>query len=104
MTLRKLTVLGETFVEGDLTPAEFEQLEEATGFVWSYAFEAMSNRAKALRHGAAALLQQRLGISEQDALAKVDGLTMVELNAGLVEYDDMPQEYVDGFPLEADEE
>lgn len=100
----QLSLLGETFREGDISPALFEKIEAATGYRWAYVFHACKTEAKAIRHTSAVLLADRLGMSLEDAYAKVDGLRMADLVAGVSDYeDDLPTAYQDGFPPSADE-
>lgn len=100
----QLVIFDETFREHDLTPLQFEKLEELTNVRWSALFTEMGRQARVLRRAAACLLSDRLGLSNEDALAKVDSLSMVELNGCLTDYDDdLPTAYENGFPPLADE-
>ena len=103
----QFAVFGETFRELDCSPAVAERIEDATQYRWD-ALESLligeRREAKVIRRTAAALLADRLGLSAEDAFAKVDGLTIGELMGSVTEYqDDLPTVMTDGFPQSADE-
>jgi hypothetical protein len=103
----QVNVFGETFRELDCSPGLAEKLEDATAYRWdalSMVLTGDRREAKAVRHITAALLADKLGLSDADALAKVDSLTIGELFAGVTDYDDdLPSVMTDGFPPSADE-
>jgi hypothetical protein len=103
----QVELFGETFRELDCSPGLAEKLEDTTGYRWDALAVVLTGdrrEAKAARHTAAALLAEKLGLTETDALAKVDSVTIGELFAGVTDYDDdLPTVMEDGFPPSADE-
>ncbi len=96
----QLEVLGETFREDECTLEELEDLEDRTDIVAPALGGVMKMRAKTLRAACACLMANRLGMSYDDALAKVSSLKRRDVV--LTEYDDdLPSEYDDGFPPSA---
>lgn len=97
-----LTVLGETFREGDLTIEQAEKIEEECDVTWRLIHPLHS--AKIARRMSAVLLADRLGCPLADAYGKLNGLRVDEMLEGVTSYaDDLPGSYENGNPQLADE-
>lgn len=92
-------VLGECWREGDLTLAQAEQIEDLVGKSWASIHPA--NSAKVARRIVAVMYAARHEVTIDDALGKLSPVTMSEFVAAIGSYDDLPEEYLDGFPPEA---
>lgn len=97
----KFSVAGETFVEGDLTLGQAEEVERLTEEMWG-----ALNPLRSAKHAVAigtVMLAARRDISYDEAGKIVRAESMLRF---VVEYgqadDDLPTEYLNGFPPEAD--
>lgn len=95
---------GHTFREADLTIDEAERMEVATNLTWRFINPLRSaGNARAVLE---VLLQTRLGMSAEEAKAKVGALKVDEY-LSLLSYEeedaDLPTQWEDGFPPEAGE-
>lgn len=97
----QVEVLGETFREGDLSLADAERIEELSGKSWHLIHP--GNSAKMARRIVAVMYASRHEVSYEEAVGKLDGVSMTEFINAVGTYDDMPNEYVDGFPQAAAE-
>ena len=90
---------GQVYREADLTIGQAEDIEAASGLTW--------RQINPLRSAACArailevMHADRTGISRDEALAKVRALRVDDFNVEPDE-DDLPEEFVDGFPPVAD--
>lgn len=103
----ELRVFGETINSHYVSVGVAEKVEETTQIRWPALRVAanLTNTAGTLRKVAACLYADKVGMSYDDALGKIDGMSFDELAASVVLVDDdTPTGYVDGFPPVAAED
>jgi hypothetical protein len=89
---------GQSFTSDDFTFAEVESIEAVTGSPWS---TLNPLRSAAVARGFLATALIRSGMSDDDAKARIDALTVKDMKRmfTFTPEDDRPQEYRDGLPV-----